>query len=120
DALEPNQIKTKVVFKANQDVWVRYQVDDRTVMKFILREGKYLVLKAQEVIRFQTSDQAGLSFRYRGWEYKPLSQLSEVKKIEGTATVIFPFEKASSIEKPFVQAGPLPQVVSPPASAVSQ
>jgi hypothetical protein len=64
--LAPADIKYKIVFKAGKDVWVRFQIDERPKSKFILREGRVLVLRAKDSIRFQTSDPGSVSFRVNG------------------------------------------------------
>ncbi len=50
------EIRFKVVVKAVEDLWVRYQLDQKPVSKLILRQGITLVLLAKEVISFQVSD----------------------------------------------------------------
>lgn len=53
--LRPEEVKEKLLIKVKEDVWVRYQVDDRKIMSFLLRGGLMLSLKAKQIIRFQTA-----------------------------------------------------------------
>ncbi len=61
--LKGSEIKYKVVFKTSADIWVRYKVDERPMMKFILRAGRVLVLRGQQAVRFQTSSPDAITFR---------------------------------------------------------
>ena len=59
-SLDRSQVKRRVILKALADVWVRYQVDGRAAMKFILRKDKILVLRAEGRITLQVSNPKSL------------------------------------------------------------
>lgn len=81
DDLAPSKVRKKLVLLAQEDTVVRYQSDNRSEMKFILRAGKYLVIKAENTIRFQTEKPENLRFRpTNSREFQPLAdRLFEVQ-----------------------------------------
>ena len=99
--LKPSEIKYKVVLKAGSDVWVRYQVDERPKMKFILRVGKVLVLRAQKGIRFQTSQPDGVTFRVNGGPERPMIADSNAAMRGKDLTLFFPKEAIETTQEPF-------------------
>jgi cytoskeleton protein RodZ len=111
--LERSEIKYKVIFKALADVWVRYQTDDKPLMKFILRKDKILVLRAKEQIRFQASNPKAITFDYNGRGAKLVEAEKHLAQHQKTATLLFPFEVAEKIEEPFPGEAPLPSVFTP-------
>ena len=98
--LKNDEIKQKIVFKALDDVWVRYQIDHRAVMKFVLRKDKVLVLRAAEVIHFQTSNPGALSYNVNGKGNQPFSRKGAAQKL-----ITFPEGGTSN---PFAEEKPLP------------
>ncbi len=120
--LKPSEIKHKVVFKALESAWVRYKVDNRPVMQFVFRDGRVLVLRAKESIRFQVSPPQALTYSYKGGPYKPIQGDQHVVSRQNDATLFFPFEIADSIQEPFPKdkplsrkAVPLPRVTPSPS-----
>lgn len=111
--LKGGEIRHKVVFNIERDVWVRYQVDDRPVRKFVIRKGKALVLRAKTTIRLQVSDPQAILFNYNNKGYKLLAEEQKATKRGGNFTLFFPQELAETIEKPFGDVQPLPLQVSP-------
>jgi cytoskeletal protein RodZ len=99
--LKTSEIKHKVVFKAQESAWVRYKVDHKPVTQFVFRNGKVLVLRAKESIRFQVSPPKALTFSYGGRGFKPVLGDEHLQTRQNDATLFFPYEVADSIEEPF-------------------
>lgn len=74
DDLEPKLVKRKIAFEAVEDAYVKYRVDQRPSTEFNLRKGRFLVLKAQETIRFETTKPEALRYRTKTREYFPLDR----------------------------------------------
>lgn len=110
DALREGAVRHKVVFKALSDTWVRYKVDSRPVMRFVLRKDLLLVLKAEDRVHFQVSDPQHVSLRYQSEEYVPLNEVPNVTDTQNsTPTVIFPYELAEGAKDPFEGMRRLPR-----------
>jgi cytoskeleton protein RodZ len=113
--LTPAEIKYKVVFKAGKDVWVRFQIDERPKSKFILREGRVLVLRAKDSIRFQTSDPGSLSFRVNGAQSRVMEGDKNAAVKGEDLTLFFPAQLIETTKEVFPGDKPL-QGASVPAS----
>ncbi|MBC7691879.1 MAG: helix-turn-helix domain-containing protein [Methylotenera sp.] len=107
----PAQIKHKVVFKALEDVWVRYRVDGKPLMKFVLRKDRILVLRGQEDIKFQVSDPASISFKYNGSGTQVLNSSKNVTTHNSNASIAFPPQAVEKLEETFNSEAPLPTSV---------
>ena len=110
--LEPAEIKYKVVFKALADVWVRYSVDKKPTMKFILRAERILVLRAKEIIRFQVSNPKAINFNYAGRGWKLGANEKTATQQESGLTLFFPTDSSEKNTDPFADSKPLP--LTPP------
>ncbi len=106
--LKSAQTKYKAIFRAVDDVWVRYQVDGKGMMKFPLRKGRILVLRAEREIRFQTGQSDQVTINLNGAGEKPVGQARGLVKRQGNATLIFPAESAEKIGDPFPGERALP------------
>ena len=102
--LKRSEMKHKFVFRALGDVWVRYQVDGRKMMRFILRKDKILVLRAHEAIRFQVSEPKLIKFQYNGSAAKLLADDKAAVMRQGDLTLFAPAQLAESIDEPFPSA----------------
>jgi cytoskeleton protein RodZ len=109
--LNPEQIKHRVVFKALADVWVRYQVDNKPVMKFILRQDRVLVLRAQELVRFQVSEPGSITFSYNRGGSQIMDASKNIIRHLSTASLVFPVQATEKIKESFIGEGPLPTSV---------
>jgi cytoskeletal protein RodZ len=112
--LKPSEIKHRVIFRAVESAWVRYQCDNRPVTQFVFRTGKVLVLRARESIKFQVSPPKALTFSYNNGGYKPLVGDRQLVTRQNDATLFFPPKLADSIEKPFPEEKPLSSRAVPP------
>lgn len=99
--LKPSEIKYKIILKTDVDTWVRYQVDDRPKMKFILRGGKILVLRASRDIRLQASEPEAISFRLNGGPDRPMEGDVNAASRGKDLTLFFPKQLAETIQDPF-------------------
>jgi hypothetical protein len=73
DDLAAADVSKKITFQALDDVWVRYQVDEKPAMLLILRKGKYLVIKAKDKILFDTNNNQALRYKTKSG-YQDLSE----------------------------------------------
>lgn len=112
--LKPSEIKHKLVFKALDDVRVRYKVDDRPSMKFILRKDRVLVLRGKDQVRFQVSDPKSMKYNYNNQGFKLIDGDSNTAMRQNDATLVFPVQLKDSIQDPFpgdksISATPVPR-----------
>ncbi len=105
--LKPAQIKHKLILKATEDVRIRYQVDERPVMSFILREGRILVLRAEREVRFQATRANALTLNYNSSGEKPIEGSKYLTTRQGDPTLLFPMQLADSVQDPFPGTRPL-------------
>jgi len=113
DALPYSSIKEKIVFRALENIWVRYRVDARTLTQFILLKGMLLELKGQNLVRFQVSNPRSVEFRYRSSKYRLVEGAKYLKESNETATLVFPPKDTEIIGEPFPGAAPLPDTPDP-------
>ncbi len=111
--LKPSEIRYKIIFRALEDVWVRYQVDEKPMTKFILRRDRILVLRAHTAVRFQVSNSKAISLRINGGPTRVASSDPGLVTRQGTPTLFFPAEAAEKIEEPFPNERPLPRTPPP-------
>jgi hypothetical protein len=90
-----------------QDNWVRYQVDGRAMMRFVIRADKVLVLRARESIRFQASHPDAIQFSYNGSPMTPVDKGANVVERGGDLTLIVPPEVANTLTDPFPGESPI-------------
>ena len=105
------EVHQRIVFKVLEDIWVRYQVDQRPMRKFIIRKGKSLVLKAKDRVAVQVSQPDAVQFSYNGLGFKLVNDSKDLVDRQGEATLFFPPKLASGVEKPFKESRPLPKIV---------
>lgn len=105
--LKPSQIKHKLIIKAEESAWVRYQCDDRTSMQFILKKGKILVLRAEQRIVFQTANPERIVMSANGTASQRLTQRPGVMLHQNDATWSFPPQLIETIKEPFPGQKPL-------------
>ncbi len=113
--LKGEQIKYKLLLKAQADVWVRYQSDDRPKMQFVLRKDKVLVLRAGSRLLLQVSNPAAISGRINGGKE---TALTEWKTSGGAGGVRYLFGSMSAVPgaDPFESDKNLPKTPGPQAS----
>lgn len=94
DSLPGEQIRYKVVLKSLKDAWIRYQVDDRPIMTFVLRKDRMLVLRSSIGIKVQSAHADSFLIRPQNSEYKPLNSLKALVASDGNQWLEFPEHKA--------------------------
>ena len=89
------QAKERVTLKALDDVTLRYQVDDKKVMTYILKKGISIALRGEKKIQVEVSNPKSIAVRYRSATYKDVSQEKTVFEAGKSAEnkEIFPTEK---------------------------
>jgi len=119
------ETRFKAVFKIQEDIWVRYKVDDRPTMKFPMRKDGVLVIRARDRFIIQVSNANSLTYSLNGRGSRLLSAEKNLTERQSTATLGVPAQHIENIEDPFPGERPLPSAapakpsgaleVSPPA-----
>lgn len=122
DTLKGAEIFEKLVIKSLANVWVRYQVDDRPPMRFILEKERLLVLRARETIHAQVSNEDAVRIRIGRSGYRDLRTSPLKLTRTGNPTLVLPADQASTLPDPFrgkpsLPATPAPVAESEPVSA---
>jgi len=113
-SLKPEEIKHKAAIKVLADVWVRFQVDERPMRKFVVRKGKFLILRAKEGIRFQVSNPRSIKVSYNGQAYEKMSQIKDsLEERQGNASLFFPEDASEKGQNFFDQQSPLEKTPDP-------
>jgi cytoskeleton protein RodZ len=107
------EIKYKLIFRTKADVWVRYQCDDKKMMKFVLRAGKILVLRGKRIIRFQASNPRALTVQLAGGQERLLADSPSAFDYQGNPTLVLPLQEREKIGDSFNIGGPLPPTEDP-------
>jgi len=115
--MEKEEIRHRVVIRALEDIWVRFQSDDRKPMRFILRKERILILRAHDLIRFQASDPKAVRFSYAGRPGKLMSDENSAVMRQGDLTLFFPAEVSETIKEPFPGAKTIFMSPVPPPPA---
>src|SRR6185295_12279063 len=97
----------RVVLKASESVWVRYRVDDRPPMEFVLKKDKLLILRAREKVVFQAGQADRLTGAYNYGGYVPLSESPALTTRRDDPTLVYPTNLAESIELPYGKNRPI-------------
>lgn len=102
-----------MVFRAKADVWVRYRCDTKRPMKFVLKEGKTLVLRGKERVYFQTSNSESITMQINGGPEKFASNSPATFEYGGNPTVIWPLQARQTAPENFPVAESLPSTQGP-------
>lgn len=108
------ETKHKTVLKALGSIWVRYQVDERPLRKFIMRTGATLILKSRSRTIFQISNPRSATINYNGRGAKLIADAAGKQEIAGTTT--FLFGDASGLAPDAIFPGEKPLPVTPDPS----
>ncbi len=117
--LKKDQIKHKMVLKAQESVWVRYQADERPVMQFILKKDKALVLRAERMIKLQVGNPSVITFSYNQSPIKLVEKSKNITTRQGDPTLMFPTEGIEKIQEPFPNSKPLSSRPAPVSVSAS-
>jgi len=117
DKLSGAEVNFKVVLKTTSNINVRYQVDDLGMMRYHLVKDKMLVLRGKQNVWFQSSDPSSLLVRMKNGQYKPMSEIQELKTLGKSPTFGFPSNHLDETREKLERLEALP---APPASAPAQ
>jgi cytoskeletal protein RodZ len=117
--LKPSEITQRVVCKALDSVWVRYKVDDKPVMQFILKKDKVLVLRGRQSIVLQAGEPEHLNLSGNRTAYHTVDADPNITTRQSDSTLFFPPQLAKTIEEPFPGEKPLSSRKSPATPAPS-
>ena len=69
-SIPASEVKHRLVVRAKEDSWIKYQSDDRSQMGYILRKDKVIYVKARQNIRFMTGNPKGIEFSYNNGPFQ--------------------------------------------------
>ncbi len=69
-----NEVKFRLVVRAKEDSWVKYQADDRPLQAFTLKTDKKIFIRARESIRFSTGNPKGIEISENRGAFKTFDQ----------------------------------------------
>jgi cytoskeletal protein RodZ len=84
DNLTPTEAKKKLKLQATDDVWVRFQIDEKPATLMILRKGRYLVIKAKNKISFETNHPEFLNYATRNVAMSTLTESKFGTELDGS------------------------------------
>ncbi|MDR3606071.1 MAG: helix-turn-helix domain-containing protein [Oligoflexia bacterium] len=116
--LKASEITQHIVCKASDSVWVRYRVDDKPSMQFILKKDKVLVLRGRKSVILQVGNPEDLNLSENGGAYHGAASDKNATMRQKDTTFFFPPQLAKTIEEPFNGEKPL-STRKPPASHAS-
>ena len=120
DDLKPEEVRERLMLRTLERTWVRYQVDERSQMQFLLLKGRYLVLKAKARIYLEVSNPQAVEFRYRSAGYRRLAEYQGKAEESDRMVFVFPEELSESAGVPFETDKELPETPGPEAGAEFQ
>lgn len=109
--LKTEDIHHKVIFKVQEDTWVRYQLDQRPMRRFVLRKGRLLVLRARDRVGVQFSNPEAVTFNYNRQGQTAMSTVKNLHHLKGDATLFFPHELSENIKELFKSEKKLPKKI---------
>lgn len=112
-SLSMSEIRYKLILKMQADTWVRYQVDDRPIHKFLVRQGKSLVLRAKNKFLLQVSNLKSIQLNYNGKQNSPVDIREKFVLKKGGLTFSLPDNHLKNFEAPFGDVENLPQTADP-------
>lgn len=76
DTIPTANIKRRILLEALDDVMVTYQSDERPETSFLLKKGRFLVVRGEKKVRFKTSNPEKLQYKTKSSTYQTLSSAS--------------------------------------------
>lgn len=73
-----HEVKQRLVVRAVEDSWVRYQADDRPIQAFTLKKDKTIYIRARDSIRFTTGNPRGLEISPNNQGFKPFEKTTRL------------------------------------------
>ena len=99
--LKPSETAQRVVCKALDSVWVRYRVDDKPLMQFVLKKDKVLVLRGKQSVVLQVGEPDHLNISVNGGPYHDAASDKNNVERQDDATLFFPSQLAKNTQEPF-------------------
>jgi len=95
----PNsEVRHRLVVRAKEDSWVKYQVDDRPVQAYTLKKDKVIWVRARNNLRFSTANPKGIEISSDNKEFRPFGSNAKL--------MILPKEaEAEFKDQPFIAPG---------------
>lgn len=94
-----NEVKHRLIVRAVEDAWVKYQVDDRPLQAYTLRKDKTIFVRARESIRFSTAKPSALEISFNNKDFRPLGSSAKL--------IVLPKEAEGQFkDNPFVPPNP--------------
>ncbi len=88
--LLPDEVRQKIIVRVLEDVWVRFRVDGKPANRFVVRKDRILVLKAQERIRFQSSNPESIRITLGNGKTLLFKDLPGISLQSGDPTLVVP------------------------------
>lgn len=124
------EIRVRVVIQANQDMWVKFKVDDRAKNRIVLRQGITLVLLGRESVAIQSSNPGDALVTRQAGEPNALKSLGAVQNLadllksgagvtEDGRSLWVPAQVSGTQGNPFAGEAPMSPPPPKPASGAS-
>ncbi|MBI2605137.1 MAG: DUF4115 domain-containing protein [Deltaproteobacteria bacterium] len=98
-AIPEKEVKHRLIVRAVEDSWVKYQADDRPMKQFMLKKDKKVYIRARNSIRFMTGNAKGTEISSNNTEFRPFTP--------GTRLLIIPKDaEPQYLAQPFIQPAP--------------
>jgi cytoskeleton protein RodZ len=99
--LKQSETQQRIVCKAIDSVWVRYRVDDKALMQFVLKKDKVLVLRGRQSVILQVGEPEHLDLSVNGGAHHVAAKDRSNALRDDDATLFFPAQLAKSTDEPF-------------------
>jgi len=109
-SLPLSEVKHRIAFKAKEKTWVRYQVDDRPVTKFILKKGGTLFLRAKVGATVQFGNPDVVTFSFDGGASRPFAETSGAFERAGNLTMRYQSNSVTESEVEIDAKDALPRI----------
>ncbi len=119
-SLKLNEIQHKIIFKVLADIWVRYQVDNRPMRKFIIRKGNILVLRAKNNIKIQVSNPHSVILNYNQKGPYLMNTHPHIQMIQSNSTLFYPNDLPADMKTIFDAEKTLPQIQNSTEPKITQ
>jgi cytoskeletal protein RodZ len=110
------EVRVKLVLRTKADLWVRYQCDDKQLIKFSLKKDKILVLRGKAAVYVQVSNPDSITIQAPGQSEVLFSQSPAQFDFHGNTSAAFPPQAREKMEEKFKIKSPLPFTDAPPAN----
>lgn len=95
-----NEVKHRLVVRAVEDAWVKYQVDDRPIQQFILKKDKVIFVRARSSLRFTSAKPKAIEISFDNKDFKAMNTTAKA--------IILPKDAEDQFKaSPFVEPNPV-------------